>query len=352
MANITLPTIGGPFTAMIAYFPPMIIRAGTSAAPSCSGWVGSGAGQRTDTAYTDNGSSQWLNAPSSNYNNFSQGRKVDHWTSATSQGNYKVHDYSLGSCEPFNGWEFTDVQDNPTPSFPPFPIDFNAFYDNEFDTGEGGGAQNAVRNSTSWITVENQPGPPNARPLSVKGYSANQIQFGPSQAGVPLSSFNSIKARSWSVNPLTPADQYTNTVYEEAYDCYQHYDNGGTVEIMFWTYNHLQNPASIGPFVETVMISGIPWDLYVSSPTLAGGGTIDNHPYGIFYLQPAYQGDSIGWVNIRQGMRYFCSRYVKSVGTQNPLDLPLWQITHGWEVVNTNFRPTTFRMLDYKLVIT
>lgn len=357
MPVVSGATTGGPFTRMIAYFPPAVITAGDGhGGASCTGWVGSGSPAAADNAYADNGSSQWLTAPSSNYNNFTQGRKSDYWTLALPTGNYKVHDYSIATCEPHNGWEFTDVADSPNPSYGSFNVDFQAFYDNEFDSGEGGATQNAIRNSSSWVTVASQPGPPSARALSVKGYSANQVQFGPDSggmpAGVPLSEFSKIRGRAWAANPLQPADEYTRVIYEEAFDIYQHYDNGGTVETMFWTYNHFQNPASIGPHVETVDFGdGKLWDLYVSTPTLSGGGAEDNHPYGIFYLQPEYQGDNIGWVDILAGLRYFCSYFVASAITPNPLNLPVWQITHGWELVNTNFQPVPFQMTDYRLEI-
>lgn len=349
-------TIGGPFTKMIAYFPPAVITAGDGHGDaSCSGWVGSGSPATADTAYADNGSSQWLTAPSSFAVNFTQGRKSDYWTGA-STGSYTFHNYSAASCQPSAGNEFLDVPDSPAPVYGSFPVDFQAFYDNQFDSGESGPSQDAVRNSRSWVTVSSQPGNPGARALSVKCYSANQVQFGPDTngvpAGVPLSEFSKIRGRAWAANPLQPADEYQRVIYEEAFDCYQHYDNGGTVETMFWTYNHLQNPASIGPFVETVDLgSGPVWDLYVSTPTLAAGGAEDNHPYGIFYLQPQYQGDDIGWVDILRGMRYFSSNFAISAGTPNPLDLPVWQITHGWEIINTNFQPVPFQMLDYRLEI-
>ncbi len=357
MTTVALRAIGGPFTRMIAYFPPVIVTAGDGhGGASCSGWVGSGSSVTADSAYADNGSSRWLTAPSGRYVNFTQGRKWDYWT-GKSTGSYVFHDYSLASVQPAAGYEFLDVPDSPAPSYPPYPVDFQAFYDNEFDSGEAGPSQSAVRNSRSWVTVSSQPGNPAARALSVKCYPANQVQFGPDSggqpAGVPLSEFSRIRGRAWARNPLQPASEYQRVIYENAYDIYQHYDNGGTVETMFWTYNHLQNPASIGPYVETVDLgTGPVWDLYVSTATLASGGASDNHPYGIFYLQPDRQGDDIGWVDILKGLRYFSSYFVTSAGTPNPLDLPVWQITHGWEVVNTNFKPVPFGMSDYRLEIT
>ena len=353
MTTVDLPAIGGTYSHMVAYFPPPVIHAGSSSAPSCSGWVGSGSAVAAETAYDDNGSSQWLAAPSSAFNNFTQGRKFDYWTGAI-DGSYTFHDYSLGTCQPFAGNENLDVTDSPTPTYGDFDADFQAFYDNQFDSGESGPSQDAVRNSRSWVTVSSQPGDPAARPGSVKCYSANQVQFGPDSGGVPagapLAEFAKIRGRAWAANPLMPADEYQRVIYEEAFDVYQHYDNGGTVEVMFWTCNHLQDAASIGPLVETVNFgNGQLWDLYVSTNTLATGGSVDNHPYGIFLLQPQFQADDVGWVDILAGLRYFNSYFVISAGTPNPLDLPVWQVTHGWEIVNTDFGPVPFGMLDYRL---
>lgn len=351
-------TIGGPFTNMVAYFPPMIFTAGDGhGGASCSGWVGSGSAVEVDTQYRDNGSSQWLAAPSSKAVNFSQGRKFDYWTGPVTDA-YIFHDYTLASCQPIVGNENLNVQDSPTPSFPPFDdvIDFQAFFDNQFASGQSGASKDAVRNSLSWVTVSSQPGSPTAQARSVKCYSANQIQFGPDTdgrpAGVPLREFSQIRGRAWAVNPRLPVNEYQRIIYEQAFDIYQHFDNGGTVEVMFWTQNHLQAQSSIGPFVETVDFGdGKLWDLYVSTETLASGGAGDDHPYGIYYLQEQFQSGDAGWVDILAGLRYFNTNYVVSPDTPNPLDLPVWQVTHGWEIINTNFGPVPFRMLDYRLEI-
>ena len=125
---------------------------------------------------------------------------------------------------------------------------------------------------------------------------------------------------------------------------------------MFWQYNHNQDPY-IGPLVETGVDlkdgRGPVWDLFMTADTAATGGLTDLYSYFIWYLQDEYQEDA-GWVNILYGLQYTAQYYVKTSGgaPANPLDIPMYQITRGWEVCSTEYSPLDFRMNDYKIIMT
>jgi hypothetical protein len=340
--TVSIPPSGGAYTQEAAYFPPPVIGSGTTR----SGWAGSGAAVVPESAYIDDGSTTWT-ANSAYNTQLSQGRKAIPWQLPQWQ-----RDHSLGSAQP-NVWgEFGFYPDNPAPSYGSLTIASQAYFGNAWNGGETGPLESAISSSRSWVAVSTEPGIPDARTGSVKAYPANQLNIGADQAGAPLSQFQRIRSRAWSVNPLQPADASPAVIYEEAWDCYLHFDGGGTVEVMFWTYNHNQDPGSIGPYVETVDLGAGPvWDLYVSTPTLMSGGQADDHPYGIFCLRPQYQGDAVGWVDLLRGLRYFCMYFARPSYVSSPLDMTLWQVTHGWEVCNTEFSPLPFRLVDYQLDI-
>ena len=127
--------------------------------------------------------------------------------------------------------------------------------------------------------------------------------------------------------------------------------------MMFWTYNHAQDPhiGSSAPVETGIDLNGdgLPWDLYMTPDTAATGGVTGSYSYGIWYLQDAYQQpvERI-WVDILAGLRYFLKYYVVASGPgapSNPLDIPLIQITRGWELCGTNYSPLPFRLNDYRV---
>ena len=356
MAAAPAPLIGGPYTQMTGtYFPPPVVASGDGRGGAASaGWVGSGSGTDPDGPYIDDGSSAW-SAPASYYGTrYSQGRK---WQ--PSGGAQWQSDYSIASCGPNTWAAFGFYPDDPAPSYPGFSIDYQAYYGNAWNGGETGALDSAINNSRSFAANVTEPGTPSAPLGSVKSYPANQLQFTNAYAaGPPVSSFNRLRSYASKVNPGGSPSSTPDVIYEAAWDIYGYAhlaETFGTLEVMFWTRNHNQDPTSIGPTVETGIDfgDGKLWDLSMTPDTLATGGVAGQYSYGIFCLQEEFQEDS-GWVDIRAGLRYFLSRYVVTSGPgapANPLDVRLWQVTCGWEVCSTNYTPVQFRMLDYQLDI-
>ena len=362
MAGVTITpnTIGGPFTVMVAYFPSNVITTQNGGRISQAGYVGSGATIAADGWYVYNGSTlgiseTWAQLP------WSEDRKYDVW----SQG---ARVFSLGTCEPYPGYENQFVPDAEPKPPAPAPVDYVAYYNNDFEAGLVGPSQTALRYSGNWVTSQYQPAPgiPVDLETAVKCYPANQVSF-LYPNGPAISAFQSIRAYADVVNPSTEPNP--QVIYEAAWDCYgfAHWDrNAGStsrplisLEVMFWTYNHNQDPY-IGPLVEVGVDlkdgRGPVWDLFMTADSAATGGINDKYSYGIWYLQDEHQISSgyVGWVNILEGIRYFSQYYVKTTGgaPANPLDVPMYQITRGWEVCSTIYSPLDFRMNDYKIIMT
>lgn len=350
-SNIQPALIGGRFTDVIAYFPPPTVLSGNGGLLSQTGYVGSASAVATDGFFTDNGSSSWLTATSAAMLPFSQGRKFD-WSSE----NF-MRDYSIASCEPFCGADDIQINDAPDliPDYP-FPISEQSYFANIWNPGEAGPNQNAVRNSTCWVSVASNPAEGNTDFTSVKGYPANQIQLSPL---VPISQFKRIMGYYDSTSPFPPSQDYPQIIYESAWDIFgvAHTATAGiSFECMFWTYNHNQNPGGIGPQVESGIDlngDGVLWDLWVTADTAATGGQNAAYSYGIWMLQPQFQSYAeSGWVNILAGVRFFAANYVVPSGEgapDNALDCPLWYITRGWEPCNSDYQPVTFRLNDWRV---
>ena len=358
-ATVTPNTIGGAFTKMVAYFPSNVVTSQNGGRITETGYAGSGASTAADGWYVYNGSTTGISGTWSQLP-WSEDRKYDVWS-----GGFRV--FSLGSCEPYPGYENQFVDDPPpVPSAPSPGVSFVAYYNNDFEAGLVGPSQTALRNSSNWVTSQLQPVIGESDETAVKCYPANQVTF-PYPAGPAISAFSSITAYADVVNPATGPN--SQVIYEAAWDCYgfAHWDrNTGTtatplisLEVMFWTYNHNQSQ-HIGPLVETGVDlddgRGPVWDLYMTADSAATGGVTDKYSYCIWYLQDAYQVASghVGWVNILEGLRYFSQYYVVTTGgaPANPLDVPMYQITRGWEVCSTQYSPLDFRMNDYKIIMT
>ena len=358
-ANVAPNSIGGAFTRMVAYFPSFVLENQDGGRITQSGYVGSGASIAANGWFTDDGSATGVSEVWTNLN-LSEDQKYDVWSD-------KFREFSLGTCEPFPGYENQFVDDPPpVPSAPSPGVSFVAYFNNDFEAGLVGPSQSALRYSGNWVSSQYQPAPGTTDETAVKCYPANQVVF-PYPAGPPISAFSSIMAYADVTNPATEPN--SSIIYEAAWDCYgfAHWDrNGGSpslpfisLEVMFWTYNHNQDPF-IGPLVETNVDlqdgRGPVWDLFMTADTAATGGINDKYSYFIWYLQDAHQVASgfVGWVNILYGIRYVSQYYVHTSGgaPANPLDVPMYQITRGWEVCSTNFSPLDFRMNDYKIVMT
>src|SRR5208337_1538238 len=358
-ANIHPATIGGAFTPMVAYFPSLVVETQNGGRISQAGYVGSGATVAADGWYVYNGSTTgisgtWAQLP------WSEDQKLDIWS-----GGFRK--FSLGTCEPLPGYENQFANDPPpVPSAPSPGVSFVAYYNNDFEAGLVGPSQSALRNSSNWVSTQYQPAPgiPVGLEGAVKCYPANQVTF-PYPNGPAISAFQSIQAHANVVNPATQVNP--QVIYEAAWDCYgfAHWDRGTpaapliSLEVMFWTYNHNQSP-NIGPLVETSVDlqdgRGPVWNLYMTADTAATGGVNDKYSYFIWYLQDQHQVSSgyVGWVNILYGIRYVSQYYVKTTGgaPANPLNVPMYQITRGWEVCSTQYSPLDFRMNDYKILMT
>ena len=342
-ANVTPKAVSGPFTNVTPYYPPPVVSGQDGGRYSAAAMCGTGynASSGPDTPYLDNGGASWPTATSSYAATLSQGLKADPWQ--------PTHVYSLGTCEPFCGAENMFQADSPAPSYPPFSVQFQAYYDNNGVTaGEAGPEQSAVRSSSGWTVVSNQPAAGVSDLGRVKTYPANQVQFNPRPA---ISSFTQIRSYAEAYGPSGAAIQH-----EAAWDIFgqAHYNNTGiSLECMFWTRTINRHPGDIGPLVESSVNfgDGRLWDLYVTPDTYQTGGVNAQYSYGIWFLQPAYQWD-VGWVDILKGLRHFTQYYVTPSGTgapANALDVPLIQITRGWETCTTGFTPLSFRLRDYRL---
>lgn len=352
-ANILPSTVGGYQTKGIVFFPSLVVSSQDGGRRELSGWVGSGASISINSDYVDDGSSTGI---SGNWFPiwFPEDHKHNPWS-----GQFQ-NDYALGSCEPLLGAENFFAADNPKPSYPPWQINSQAYYDNIFNAGEAGPEQNAVRNSANWISISSNPAPSNTDLGSVKCYPANQVNF---TTAIPASQFGVIRSYANETSPYAaqPASAYPDVKYEAAWDIFGHAHtafSGITFECMFWTYNHNQDPhiGSVAPVETNIDLNGDGklWDLYMTPDTAQNGGVAANYSYGIWYLQEAYQEHS-GWVDILAGVRYFLQYYVIPSGPgapSNPLDVPLIQLTRGWEVCSTNYVPLPFRLNDFKIQIT
>lgn len=342
---VTPNTIGGYFTKMIVFFPAPVIATGDGGRADQAGWTGSAATIAVNSDYVDDTSSTavtgtWFPIW------FPEDHKHDPWS-----GEF-IRDYALGSSEPHPGVDNAFVADSPTPVYGSLPIQSQAFYDNAWNSGLVGPEQNAVRNSCCWVAISNQPAAGVTDLDAVKSYPANQVNF---SSPVPVSSFQQIRSYA---DATSPASSSGTVRYEAAWDIYGHAHtaySGITLEVMFWTYNHGQDPhiGSTAPVETGIDLNGDGklWDLYMTPDTAATGGVTGSYSYGIWYLEDAYQ-ESAGWVNILAGLRYFLKYYVVPSGPgapSSPLDIPLVQITRGWEVCCTDFTPLEFRLNDYRL---
>ena len=356
-ANVTPNTIGGAFTRMVAYFPSFVLENQNGGRITQSGYVGSGVATAANGWYVDDGSAVGVSEVWTTLE-YSEDQKYDIWS-----GGFRT--FSLGTPEPFPGYENQYVRDTLPAPPSPAPIDFVAYYNNDFEAGYVGPSQSALRYSGNWVSSQYQPSPYVSDLTGVKCYPANQVSF-PYPNGPAISDFQSVMAYADVVNPATEPN--SKIIYEAAWDNYgfAHWDrNQGaglpliSLEVMFWTYNHNQSP-HIGPLVEVGVDlkdgRGPVWDLYMTADSAATGGVNDKYSYGIWYLQDEYQvaNGYVGWVNILYGIRYFSQYYVVTTGgaPANPLDVPLYQFTRGWEVCSTNYSPLDFRMNDYKIVMT
>lgn len=352
-ATVTPGTIGGRFTNMCVFLPQPLVTSADGGRVNTAGFTGTGSTTKPDSLFTDNGSAVAVSGTWASLED-SQGLKQDPWAPAPGWRHF-----ALGSCEPDIGTDNYFVSDPAVPPSP-FPATF-AYFDNEFNGGEAGPDQSAVRSGSEWIMVPSDPANGIVDTGSVKGYPANQFNL---TTPVPVSAFGSIRSYAACVNPLLPASLHTSVIYEAAWDIFghAHYDNTNTdgtlaisLEIMFWTRNHNQAP-NIGVAAEKGVNfgDGKLWDLYMTVSTAADGGVSAKYSYAIFVLQDAYQEES-GWVDILAGVRYVLMHYVKTSGPgapASPLDCPLTQITRGWEICSTNYQPIVFRHLDYRLQVT
>ena len=359
-ANVTPVTIGGRFTNVMPYVLPPVVLAQDGGRIVTGGMVGAGSAVSVNYSNLNDGSATGV---SGNWDglNLTEGLKRGTWASPPFT-TYTVN-YALGSLEPFLGGSNLFIPGFTQPS--PFPGTM-AYFDNAWNGGEAGLDSNWVRTSSNWGVVSSNPAPGVLDPGSVKTYPANQFTFAGNTAPAPgtlpaISSFNSIRSYASVDNPGGfPAADYPEIIYEAAWDIYgaAHWDRinpDGTLpislEVMFWTRNHNQ-----GPFGFTLAETGIDfgdgqlWDLYINA---TDGGVAQMYSYCVFYLQDAYQ-EEAGWVDILAGLRYFLSHYVVTTGgaPSDPLDVPLLQITRGWEICSTNYQNLEFRLLDFRLEMT
>ena len=341
-ANVSPVTVGGQFTRAIVFLPFPIVVAQDGGRIVTASWAGSGTSIPVDSFVISDGSSTGVTG-TWNLIQFAEQQKSDPY-------NYLMDNYAEGSSEPHSGVELSFFVDSPAPSYV-FPISAQAFYDNTWNIGLVGPEQSAVRNSNNWVAISNQPETNITDTTAVKSYPANQINF---STPVPVSSFKVLRSYADTTNPLsTPSARY-----EGAWDIFGHAHTsvpGISLEIMFWTYNHGQDPhiGSVSAIETGIDLSGDGklWDLYMTPDTAQTGGVTDNYSYAIWYLQNSYQEYS-GWVNILAGLRHVLMYYVVPSGPgapTSPLDLPLTQITRGWEVCSTNYSPLEFRLNDYRV---
>ena len=350
--NITPATIGGAFTDCVAYLPAVVVTTGDGGRTDQAGYVGSGTGYTTNNWYADDGSATGVSETWALLE-FSEDRKFDVWSDG-------FRDFALGSCEPFPGCENEFVEDTGALPPAPVPVSYVAYYNNDFEAGLVGPSQTALRYSGNWACIQNQPAPGTTDLTAVKCYPANQVAFDYPD-GPALSAFQEIKGYANVANP--PGND--NVIYEAAWDCYgfAHWDrNQGpglpliSFEVMFWTYNHGQDPY-IGPLVETgidLAGDGRLWDLFMTADSAATGGVNDMYSYAIWYLQDQFQDPADAqWAPLLAGMRYFAQYYVVTTGgaPADPLDIPMYQLTRGWEVCSTDFQSLPFQMLDYRVIM-
>lgn len=346
-ASITPSTIGGYFTHMIAYTPLPVILAQEGGRIDQGGFTGSGSGTDIDAYWVDDGSTSAVTGIWGELQ-YSQDHKGDPWS-----GGQRV--FTLGAATPSIGYENVFVADSGSPPRCPVTISNVAYYDNAWNYGLVGPEENFIRYSGDWGCISTQPATGVTDLTAVKSYPANQVNFATPYPAI--SAFQSIRAYANVDNPLKSSG--SDVIYEAAWDIFgqahTNYD-GTTLEIMFWTYNHGQNPhiGSSAPVETGIDLNGDGklWDLYITPDTAATGGVTDSYSYGIWYLQDEYQEDA-GWVDILAGIRYFVQYYVVPSGPgapSDPLDIPLTQITRGWEICSTNYTPAQFRMHDYRII--
>lgn len=336
-------SIGGAFSSQYAYFPSLVVTSQDGGRVNQAGFVGSGTTVTINNNEIDDGSATTLTGNwFSLY--YSEGQKRDIWNPDTD---------GLGSLEPHLGNSGAFFVDFHVSS--PFPGTMS-YFDNDFAAGVAGVEYSWYRNSTNWGVLSSQPQPASPDVTSVKSYPDTQFTFDTPYPAI--SSFSSIRAYYAGPSPLPPAGVVTD--YEAAFDIFgigTHTGRAGiTLEVMFWTRNHNQSPF-IGPLVEqNVDLNdgrGPVWDLFMTPDTAATGGINDNYSFFIWYLQDAHQEDA-GWINILNGVRYAVQYYVVPSGAgapSNPLNCTLYQVTRGWEICSTNYTPTQFELLDYRLVM-
>lgn len=358
-ATATPGTIGGKFTHVTAFLPQPVITSQDGGRTNLGGFTGSGSATAPDSVFTGNGSATAISGTWTGIE-FSEGLKQTPWTAYPGWDNF-----ALGSCEPGVGYDNYQFNDTVNPPSSPFGGTF-AYFDNEFNGGEAGPAQNAVRSGREWVTVGNDPAQGVVDLGSVKGSLTNQFTFPgwpPGNTAPPISAFGEIRSYMACVDPYSAIDPNTNPSirYDASWDTYgfAHWDNKDATsgnlnisfECMFWTRNYNQGPFGFTK-VETVNFGdGVLWDLYLWDNAL-DGGVAAKYSYGIFLMQPQFQ-TSVAWVDILAGIRYFAMHYVIPTGgaPSNPLNTPLWQIVRGWESCSTNYTPEPYRNLDYRLVI-
>jgi hypothetical protein len=359
VVTVSPATIGGRFTNVNGYLTQPIVVSGDGGRTNLGSFTGSGSSVNPDALSVDNGSTtgvtgNWVSLVNS------QALKQPWWTQYPGWANF-----AFGSCEPGVGGDNYQFND-PNPPYSPAGGSF-FYFDNEWNGGEAGPAQNAVRSGSEWVTVCHDPAQGVADLGSVKGSPDNIFQFPgwPSGKTCPaISSFKTIRSYVSCIDPDSAINPNTNPNirYDSSWDTFgfAHWDRNdpasGALEIsfecMFWTRNYNQ-----GPFGFTQVETGINfgdgtlWDLYLWNNALDGGVTA-MYSYGIFLMQPAFQ-TSTAWVDILAGIRYFAMHYVTPTGgaPSNPLNTPFWQIIRGWESCSTNYGPAVYKNNDYRLVM-
>lgn len=373
-------TIGGRFTHIIAFFSAPVISSGDGGRTDQAGFNGSGNTQASDAHYLNNGGSAAVSGTWTDLKWSMGGTHFDPWTQPDPYNPPQIphwRGFGLGSCEPqlsTDGFLFTDT--NLIDTVSPFGGTF-AFFDNGFATGVGP-HQTVLRSAREWVTVANDPANGTADTGAVLASITNQFSFPRVNnliQGIPISQFGSIFSYHSSVDPFSSVPPASNTAvqYDGSWDTYghAHVDKTNTdgslaisFECQFYTRNYNQGP--FGPLfvqVETgidLNDDGLLWDLWTTFHVIADGGVAQKYSYAIWVLEPAFQTSTV-WVNLLAGIRYFASRYVITTpGTAtsgqtvpaSPLDIPLTQIVLGWESCSTNYTPTPFSNLDYKLQMT
>jgi hypothetical protein len=347
-ANITPGTVGGRFTNIVPWVCSPVVFAQDGGRRRAGGWTGSGSPLALNSLLYDDGSASGVSGTWVSLVN-AEGLKHSIWGSKPFTS--FPSDYALGSMEQHVSTTnyFTTAFTSGYSVSSAFPGQL-AYFDNAFNGGEAGPDIIWLRDGGNWGVVSSNPAPGITDTGSVKTYPANQFNF---TTPVPVSSFSKIRGYASVYDPDLPASSYPAVDYEAAWDIFgtAHGLTGISFEVMFWTRNHLQSPV-IGPAVEVnfdLNHDGKLWNLYLAQPD---GGVAGAYTFSIWYLQDSFQ-EEAGWIDILAGVRHVLKYYVITSGgaPANPLNVPLTQITRGWEICSTNYAPLEFRHLDFQLEI-